>query len=67
MNFYSELIDKLDTLNNSVTDFLFSRDIEKNDIIKQMGGKPVNPNQFHDFSGSKFYYYKFYYLNLLNN
>lgn len=54
MNFYSELVDKLDSLNSSVSDFMFSRDLEKNDIIKQMGGKPVNPNQFHDFSGRKF-------------
>lgn len=50
MNFYSELIDKVDNLKNSVGDYLFSRDLEKNDMLKQLGGQNINTNQFHDFS-----------------
>lgn len=60
LNFYNEFNSRIDQLNNHVTDYLLSRDIEKNELIKMVmsggGGRQFatpggnsNPNYF-DFT-----------------
>ena len=46
--------DKIATLNSDVADFIFSRDLEKNDLLKIVGsGQTINPNQYFDFTNNK--------------
>lgn len=42
LNFYSGLNDKLIDLTNNVTDFIFSRDLEKNDLLKAVSSGGTN-------------------------
>lgn len=55
MNFYYSLEEKLQQLLQNANDFVTSRNLQKEDLLKSLssGGQTINSNQYYDFSQNK--------------